>query len=268
MPRDARTPPPAADCPPPEPTGRFSDRVDDYVAYRPDYPRAVLDVLARECGLGPSSAVADVGSGTGKLTELLLERARTVYAVEPNAPMRAAAERLLAGRPGFASIDGRAEATGLPSGSVDLVTAAQAFHWFDPEPTRAEFRRILKPGGLVALAWNERVPEDSPYLAEYEQLLREYSVDYGRVDHRRVSSPDAVAAFFRSSALHEAEFPNPRELSLEALQGGYCSASYALTRDHPRYPEAMARLEELFQRHQRGGRVTHLLRCRLYWGAP
>jgi SAM-dependent methyltransferase len=239
--------------------------VDDYVAYRPGYPVAVLELLERECGLRPTATVADVGSGTGKLTELLLTRAGRVCAVEPNGPMRAAAERQLGGRPGFVSLDGRAERTGLEPHSVDLVTASQAFHWFDPGPTRAEFRRILVPGGFVALIWNNR-SEDSPYLAEYEQFLRQYSVDYEQADHRRTSPRQSVAAFFAGSPLREAEFPNPQELDLAAVQGAYRSTSYSLRPDHPRFPEAMVRLAELFDRHQRGGRVTSALRCRVYWG--
>ena len=254
--------------PPLVPEARFSDRVDDYVAYRPGYPVALLELLERECGLRASAAVADVGSGTGKLTGLLLPRAARVYAVEPNGPMRAAAERLLGGRPGFQSVDGRAEATGLPTGSVALVTAGQAFHWFQPEPTRAEFRRILVPEGFVALIWNSRFEEDSPYIAEYEQFLRQYSVDYDRADHRRTTPRVAVAAFFADSTLRDAEFPNPQVLDLAAVQGAYRSASYAYRPDHPRHAEAMARLAELFQRHQSGGRVTSPLRCRVFWGRP
>ncbi len=136
----------------PEPTQRFTHRVEDYIRARPSYPAAALDVLAEACGLGPDSAVADIGAGTGIFTELLLAHAGTVYAVEPNDAMRAAAETHLAHRPGFVSVAGTAEATGLAAGSVDLVTAAQAFHWFDPDRTRAEWQRILRPG--AAASWS------------------------------------------------------------------------------------------------------------------
>jgi ubiquinone/menaquinone biosynthesis C-methylase UbiE len=136
---------------------RFSDRVDDYRKYRPGYPEAVLQVLEERCGLSPSSVVADIGSGTGILTGMLLSKAHTVYAVEPNAPMRSAAEEDYRDHPAFRSVAGSAEATTLPSRSVDLITAAQAFHWFDPEKAKAEFRRILRKEGNIALIWNERM---------------------------------------------------------------------------------------------------------------
>lgn len=128
-----------------DPTRRFSDRVENYVRYRPGYPRALLECLAREHGLDPAHAVADIGSGTGILSELLLRNGNAVFGVEPNAEMRAAAERLLRGQAKFHSVDGRAEATTLPTASVDWITAAQAFHWFDVSAARREFRRILRP---------------------------------------------------------------------------------------------------------------------------
>ena len=131
----------------PDPTQRFSNRVDDYVRHRPHYPPGVLDLLREGIGLTPRTVIADVGSGTGISTELFLENDNTVFAVEPNPEMRAAAKRLLGGRANFHSVDGTAEATTLPGGSVDCVVAAQAFHWFDPEKTRAEFQRILRAGG-------------------------------------------------------------------------------------------------------------------------
>ena len=144
-----------------DPKERFTNRVDDYVRYRPGYPPELFEMLLVECGLGQESRVADVGSGTGILTRALLEATGArVAAIEPNAAMRAAAERSLAGEPRFESLSSSAEATGLPGASVDLVIAAQAFHWFDPPRTRAEFARILKPRGKVALVWNQRA--DTP----------------------------------------------------------------------------------------------------------
>src|ERR1039458_5869167 len=135
----------------PDPTKRFSSRVEDYIRYRPSYPAGIVPWLERECGLAPQSRIADIGSGTGIFSRILLDFGCQVFGVEPNAGMRAAAERQLAGVERFHSVDGRAEATTLADASVDFVTAGQAYHWFDPEPTRNEFRRILKPPGGVVL---------------------------------------------------------------------------------------------------------------------
>src|SRR5262249_648330 len=146
-----------------DPTSRFGARVDDYVKARPSYPAGLLAVLARECGLDKKSIVADLGSGTGIFTRLLLESGATVYAVEPNDEMRAAAERDLASER-FHSVRGRAEATTLPDASIDLATAAQAFHWFDVEATRRELVRILRPAGLAVLVWNDRDAQATPFL--------------------------------------------------------------------------------------------------------
>jgi SAM-dependent methyltransferase len=251
-----------------DPTTRFSDRVDDYVQYRPGYPSELVGLLRRECGLGPGRDVADVGSGTGKLTELLLATGARVYAVEPNDGMRRASERLLGKVPGFVSIDGRAEATGLPGASVDLVTAAQAFHWFDQVAARAEFRRILRPGGVVALVWNERDTDASAFLRDYEICLRRFSVDYAEVDHRHTASRERIAAFFGADGFREAEFPNRQDLDLDGMRGRYLSCSYALPRGHPRFEEAMAALSDIFHKYQRDGRVHIDYRTRVYLGRP
>ena len=162
------------------PTVRFSTRVENYVRYRPGYPDAVLAWLRAECDLTPAAVVADIGSGTGKLAELFLRNGNRVFGVEPNREMREAGEGMLAGFPNFVSVDGAAEATTLPAASVDFVTAGQAFHWFDRQTARREFARILKPGGWVVLVWNER-RSDSPFLRDYEALLREFASEYEQV---------------------------------------------------------------------------------------
>ena len=161
-----------------DPTQRFSDRVDNYVRYRPDYPRGVLDILREGAGLTPAAVIADIGSGTGISTALFLQNGNPVFAVEPNGEMRGAAEKWLQTDPRFHSVDGRAEATTLPGASVDFIVAAQACHWFDLEKTRAEFRRILRPVGWVVLLCNRRLKHTTPFLRDYEALLRTYATDY------------------------------------------------------------------------------------------
>ena len=170
----------------PDPTQRFSSRVENYVRFRPGYPPAVLDVLRAECALTRDSVVADVGSGTGIFSEFLLGAGCTVLGVEPNDEMRRAAEGTLARQTRFRSVPGTAEATTLPERSVDLVTAAQAFHWFDRARTRAEFRRILKPRGWTALVWNDRQLDSTPFLRGYEALLQRFGTDYLAVLDREI----------------------------------------------------------------------------------
>ena len=155
------------------PTERFTSRVETYIKYRPTYPAAVIDLLRSECGLTADAIVADVGSGTGILSELVLKNGNEVIGVEPNQAMRLAAEHLLSSYPRFRSVEGSAEASTLPAASVDLITAGQAFHWFDATAARREFARILKPNGSVALIWNDRQLDSTEFLRGYEALLRQ-----------------------------------------------------------------------------------------------
>ena len=173
--------------PPTDATARFANRVGDYVKTRPGYPPEVFALLRERCGLGPTTKVADVGAGTGIFTRLLLEAgAGVVYAIEPNGPMHDALIAALGKDVRLRTHDGTAEHTGLSRASVDLIVAAQAFHWFDREKTRAEFGRVLRPRGWVALVWNTRREDTTPFLVTYEQLLRRWSPDYGKVNHRNV----------------------------------------------------------------------------------
>ena len=162
----------------PDPTLGFSNRVADYTRARPSYPSELIELLRDEVGLGPGRTVADIGSGTGILTSLLLDSGSRVIGVEPNDAMREAAETLLGPHPVFQSVAGTAEDTGLPADSVDIVTAAQAFHWFEVEKTSREFRRILRRGGWVALIWNRRRVEGSAFLQAFERFLEEWGRGY------------------------------------------------------------------------------------------
>jgi ubiquinone/menaquinone biosynthesis C-methylase UbiE len=168
-----------------DPKERFTNRVDHYVKYHPSYPCAVLDLLRTECGLTRSSIVADVGSGTGILSELFLNNCNRVLGIEPNKVMREACKRPLARHPLFASVAATAEATTLDDTSADFVTAGQAFHWFDLERARAEFARILKLAGWAVLVWNWRRKSTTPFLAAYERLLEAYRTDRGQAEKWR-----------------------------------------------------------------------------------
>ncbi len=249
----------------PESTERFTGRADLYDRYRPGYPAGILVPLREAYGLAPAHPVADIGSGTGKLTEVFLANGNPVFAVEPNADMRRRAEALLSGRPGFHSVAGRAEATTLAAGSVDAVVAGQAFHWFDAGLCAVEFRRILRPGGFVALIWNVRDTAASAMLEAYEAFVQEYSVTHEPAGHRRYTETDDLRRFF-TREYRVGSFSQARELDFEAVWGGYLSASYSCGPGHPRHAEARARLKEIFDAHQRGGRVSMPLCTRVYHG--
>lgn len=248
----------------PDPTKRFSSRVEDYIRYRPSYPQAILAWLERECRPTAAAQIADIGSGTGILSRLLLDFGCEVFGVEPNAGMRAGAERLLAGEPRFHSVDGRAEATTLPAASVDFVTAGQAFHWFDQVAARGEFRRILKPNGWVVLLWNERLVTPG-FLTEYEDLLQRLSTDYGRVDHRQVGA-EAIGQFFGHEEWLSASFPNHQDLDWEGLRGRLLSSSYAPLPGSPQHQPMMAELEAMFATYQQGGKVKMVYETKLFSG--
>jgi SAM-dependent methyltransferase len=248
-----------------DPTGRFSTRVADYVKYRPGYPPAVLRLLEDECGLRPDSVVADVGSGTGLLSELFLRNGSRVYGVEPNRGMREAGEQLLASYTNFVSVDGRAEATTLDDGSVDFVTAGQAFHWFEPPRARVEFKRVLRPGGRVVLVWNDRRTSGTPFLEEYERLLLEYGTDYREVS-AKYAEESMLAALYGPSEIRAKTFDNEQVFDLEGLRGRLASASYTPQPGHPNFEPLMRELEALFRRHERDGRVVYAYDTKVFYG--
>jgi SAM-dependent methyltransferase len=246
-------------------THRFSDRADDYARYRPGYPREVLDLLRNWCALKPEHAIADIGSGTGLLSKLFLEAGNRVIGVEPNAEMRTAGDQYLSSFPNFTSVAGSAEATTLPAGSVDIVTAAQAFHWFDAEPTRREFQRILRPQGRVIILWNERLLDDTAFLRDYEALLRTFGTDYSRVNE---SYPRAeqMLAFFGPNEFTSHALPHAQELDFEGLAGRLRSSSYVPAPGHPQFAPMIQELERIFAAHQQNGLVRMEYRTHIYTG--
>jgi SAM-dependent methyltransferase len=249
-------------------TIRFSDRVENYVRYRPGYPPEVMRTLTTECGLAPRHAVADIASGTGIWTRMLLENGNPVFGVEPNAEMREAGERLLAAFPQFTgkftSVAGTAEATTLADQSVNFVTAAQAAHWFDRQQSRSEFVRILKPGGWLVLLWNERLTDSTAFLREYEQLLVKYGTDYQEVRHERTTS--AVNEFFDPAPFEERRFEMRQEFDYAGVEGRLLSSSYVPGPEHPQYARMLRELRRMFDAHEAQDRVAFDYETRVFFG--
>lgn len=245
-------------------TERFSSRVENYVRYRPSYPKEILEVLENECGLSASSTVADVGSGTGILTQLVLASGAEVYGLEPNAAMRTAGEAVLGREERFTSIEATAEATTLPDDSIDLIVAGQAFHWFNGVAARREFDRILRPNGWVALIWNERSAHLTPFLVGYERILHTYAPGYAEVDHRR-HNVETLTPFFHGAMTHRI-FANAQRFDFEGLQGRLLSSSYAPEPGHPNHEPMLEELRRLFEETQVDGKVDFAYDTHMYFG--
>lgn len=242
---------------------RFSNRVANYAKYRPGYPPEVLDLFMREIGLTQESVIADIGSGTGLSTKPFLENGNTAYGVEPNEAMRQAAEEYLKDFPRFISHDGTAENTNLADSSIDFVIAAQAFHWFDADKTRDEFRRILKPGGYVALIWNERQLDTTEFLREYEKLLLKYAKDYEKVRHENIDQ-QKLGDFFQDEYLR-ASFPNTQVFDLAGLRGRLLSSSYMPAEDDPSFPALEKELQNVFAKHAENDRIKVFYDTNIYY---
>lgn len=236
-----------------DPTLRFSSRVENYIRYRPGYPVEVLKTLKSDCGLTPTSVIADIACGTGIFTKMLLENGNAVFGVEPNREMREASERLLAAYPRLTSIAGTAEASNLLDESVDFATAAQAAHWFDLAKARKEFARILKPGGWAVLIWNERMTDTTPFLRAYENTLLAYGTDYEQVRHEHTT--DKIGDFFGSSPFHSRVFDMRQEFAYADLEGRLLSSSYAPMPGHPKYEPMLKELRRVFDEFNENGRV-------------
>jgi SAM-dependent methyltransferase len=242
---------------------RFSDRVKNYVKYRPGYPPEMLEFFKSELGLRKDSILADVGSGTGLSSKPFLENGNVVYGVEPNAAMRAAAKEFLAEFEYFASVDGTSANTNLEDQSADFVIAAQAFHWFEPEPTRKEFTRIIKPGGYVCLIWNERQLETNEFLREYEQLLLKHANDYGNVRHENIQEGE-LESFFLQPFKRET-FANHQILDFDGLKGRLLSSSYMPNDGEPKFDPMIKDLASVFAKHERGGKITILYDTNVFY---
>ena len=244
---------------------RFSNRVADYIRYRPGYPSAVRDILRAECLLKSGHVIADIGSGTGFLSELFLKNGNRVFGVEPNEAMRQAGEEYLAEFDNFVSVNGSAEATTLEEGSIDLVVSGQAFHWFDQHAARPEFRRILKPTGWVVVVWNERLTDTTAFLRDYESLIRKFNTDYTKV---KESYPreEQMKNFFGANEFHAHQVPNFQEFDFDGIAGRLRSSSYMPTPEQPTFTPMMDELRRIFDAHNQAGRIRLEYTTRIYLG--
>lgn len=234
-----------------QPTERFSSRVESYRSFRPHYPAELLAALASLCELPREATVADIAAGTGIFTEQLLRAGHSVIAVEPNGPMRATCQGLKAAFPRLAVQDGTAEHTGLPDHSVDLITVAQALHWFDYSAARAEFVRVLRPDQWCAVIYNHRRMEGDGFHKGYERILEQFGSDYAAVRARR----EPIREFFAPEICEKLSFQNHQDLTLEALVGRLVSSSYMPQPGHPGYDGMLHAATALFEAEQQNGTV-------------
>jgi ubiquinone/menaquinone biosynthesis C-methylase UbiE len=249
---------------------RFSSRVDAYREFRPRYPAAVIDLLEEQCGLSSNAVIADIGAGTGMLAELFLQHGNSVFAVEPNRAMRSACEELRSQYPKLTCVDGSAEITTLPDHCADFVTVGQALHWFNLEGARAEFVRILQPGGWCAVIYNERRMGGDAFHDGYEHILNEFGIDYETV-RAKYPQQKKLAEFFSSvhgaaPALQRANFPNAQEFDFKGLLGRILSSSYMPQPGHPHYTAMLRAVEELFLRSQKDDQVQLEYDCVVTYG--
>ncbi len=243
---------------------RFSDRVDNYVRYRPHYPAEIIPFLKEQIGLKSGWVIADIGSGTGISSELFLQNGNIVYAVEPNLEMRQAAEAMFKNNKKFISVNASAEDSSLRDGSIDLIIAGQALHWFDPIASKKEFQRIAASDAYLVLMWNDRKLE-SGFQQAYEQLLHQFAPAYEEVNIRNIDEA-AIQAFFAPKPYLIKVFPNAQFFDFEGLKGRLLSSSYAPLEHHVNYQPMINRLEQIFSQYSVNGKVEFTYNCKLYYG--
>lgn len=246
-------------------TKRFLDRVKNYIKYRPDYPKEMLFFLKEEIGLSSLHTIADIGSGTGISSEIFLKNGNKVYGVEPNDEMRKAAEKLLKDYNNFISVNARAEATTLETHSIDYVVAGQAFHWFDAFEAKKEFKRIIKPEGLIILIWNQRKADATSFLKKYDELLYTFGTDYEKVTHKNIDEK-RIQDFFHPNSFKVKTFENKQIFDFESLKGRLLSSSYVPTSEHPTYSAMIEELQRIFEENKVNGKIEFLYDTNVYYG--
>lgn len=245
---------------------RFSNKAEKYELYRPTYPEEAIIKVLDMCNVVPSNeiTIADIGAGTGKFTQLLLDKGFTVYAVEPNKQMRAIAEGKFSNYDNFNSISQTAEDTSLADNSVSIITVAQAFHYFDLDKVKKEFMRILKDDGKVALLWNFRLRE-SAFIREYEDII--YSLHSSNVKPTHAQDNMTEEVFKKFFVNYERiNIPNSQEFDFESLWGRTLSNNHMPNENEPEYLKLYADIKELFDKYQENGKVVFRYRTQIVVG--
>jgi ubiquinone/menaquinone biosynthesis C-methylase UbiE len=246
-----------------KPQKRFSDLTEKYARYRPDYPQKIIDVLKEDYFLTAGSVLADIGSGTGIFSKLLLVNGYKVFGVEPNQEMRKFAENTLSNFHRFESIQGLAEKTRLADNSVDAITSAQAFHWFDIKPALTEFHRILKRNGIIVLIWNERIADNNEFQMRYDELLLKYCREYKYINHKNFTH-EKIESIFPGRIIDKHQLENRQVFDLESLIGRLESSSYCPREDDSSYMPLMKSVGDLFKKYQHDGKIEIEYDCVMY----
>lgn len=243
---------------------RFSTRVNDYDLYRPGYPTELVDFLIDQKIIFSGCQVADIGSGTGISSEIFLNTGCQVYSAEPNPEMQQKAAVRLSKYPGFNPIMGTAENTGLADNSIDIIIAAQAFHWFNNKETSIEFKRILRPNGFVCLIWNDRDHYASEFMKAYEDLIKRFSIDYETVNHQNLSDKDFTRFF--GGGFQKKSFLNTQSMDLQGFKGRITSCSYMPDSSHPSFESMNETMENIFTGLNKKNKVAIIYQTKLYFG--
>lgn len=234
---------------------RFTGRVEDYERYRLGYPLEMLRTLESKCMLRLRHFIADIGAGTGLLSQLFLEHGNAVIAIEPNPEMRAACERLASFWPGLTVKNATAEDTGLPDTCVDVIGVGRAMHWFDFEAAMREFRRILRPNGWIVLAANGRSGL-SKQEHELEHIFVEHAPDYKHVKER-YQVHHQVTPQLRPESLVRKKIYGEQHVTLDHFLGQVQSYSWTPRLGDPRHEPMQKALREHFDHWHTGG-VLHM----------
>lgn len=240
---------------------RFSNRVENYIKYRPSYPSEIIDFLRYEINLTKDKIIADIGSGTGLSSINFLKNSNKVIGIEPNDEMRKSAEIILKDYKNFVSINAKSDNTGLENNSIDLIIAGQAFHWFNIDSTKIEFKRILKDNGYIVLIWNEK-DYSKPFMSEYETFIKTYGTDYEKVRQENIDK-EVLNDFFLDYKVKT--FYNNQIFDFESLKGRMLSSSYISLEDE-KVKIMTNELKKLFDKFQVQDKVNFEYITKLYYG--